>query len=287
MCKRKLLVVFGLIATLMLMGGCKKEPTQEEVEQSPYYTDLLSQYNKLKKENKKLSTELEEATAEKPEDKEATELLEKISRDSLIKLEIAYGDTTTGSVFTENKGVLKLANQLAGTADVIELYTADDVRLNYEHQYTYTLYDEDNSVFELEIYDGNYVIFKDLPDRVFYVYEANQFGDAFLPRREYYPTISARAKMAEASVILRGQRAYENDTAYDVVCYINSMEKKEISKKQVKGTLKTEYLFYHHGEIITLGVGTTVIKIQDSEKTTYYKTDAETITGLKKIFAGK
>ena len=239
--KRQALIAGILLATLSIsVTGCKKEPTQEEVEQSEYYTDLLSQYNKVKKENKKLEAALEEATAESPEDIEVEALLDKVSRDSLIKVEVAYGDTTTGSVFTENKGVLEFANALASSADVIDIYTPDDIRLNYEQRYTYTLYDEDNSVFELEVYDGDYVIFKDLPERVFYVYEASKFGDAFLERREYYPTLSARAKMAESSIIVRGEKAYDSKTAYKVVSYINSMEKETISGKNIK-ELKTNY----------------------------------------------
>lgn len=282
--KKKLLVIFGLIAILGITGGCKKEPTQEEVEQSEYYKNLLSQYNKLEKKNQKLTEELEEATAEDPKDKEVQEFLDKIRRDSLIKVEVAYGDTTSDSVFTENKGVLSLANQLVDTADVIELYTTDDVRLNYEHLYTYTLYDEDNSVFEVEVYEGNYVIFKDLPDRVFYVYEADQFGNAFLARRNYYPTLSARTKMAEASLILQGNKAYGNEIAYEVVCYIDEMQKEEVKKKDVKEKLSKEYLFHYRGEVVTLAVGKTVIKIEDSEKATYYRVDIETMTALKQIF---
>ncbi|MBS4931285.1 MAG: hypothetical protein KH020_08135 [Clostridiales bacterium] len=285
--KRQALIAGILLATLSIsVTGCKKEPTQEEVEQSEYYTDLLSQYNKVKKQNKKLEAALEEATAESPEDIEVEALLDKVSRDSLIKVEVAYGDTTTGSVFTENKGVLEFANALASSADVIDIYTPDDIRLNYEQRYTYTLYDEDNSVFELEVYDGDYVIFKDLPERVFYVYKASKFGDAFLERREYYPTLSARAKMAESSIIVRGEKAYDSKTAYKVVSYINSMKKETISGKNIK-ELKTNYLFYYHGEVLTLGIGKKVIMIQDSEKKTFYKTDEETVKGLKNIFSGK
>ena len=285
--KRQALIAGILLATLSIsVTGCKKEPTQEEVEQSEYYTDLLSQENKVKKQNKKLEAALEEATAESPEDIEVEALLDKVSRDSLIKVEVAYGDTTTGSVFTENKGVLEFANALASSADVIDIYTPDDIRLNYEQRYTYTLYDEDNSVFELEVYDGDYVIFKDLPERVFYVYKASKFGDAFLERREYYPTLSARAKMAESSIIVRGEKAYDSKTAYKVVSYINSMKKETISGKNIN-ELKTNYLFYYHGEVLTLGIGKKVIMIQDSEKKTFYKTDEETVKGLKNIFSGK
>lgn len=285
--KKKIIVMIGLVVSLALLGGCKKELTQEEVEQSEYYTELLSQYNKITKENKKLTTQLEKATAEKPEDKETKELLEKIKRDSIIKLELSYGDTTSDSVFVENKGVLKLINQLANNADVVQDYKADDVKFKYQHLYNYTLYDEDNSVFELEVYDGNYVIFKDLPERVFYVYEASQFGDAFLARKDYYPTISARTKMVEAPIIIKGEQVYQKDKAKEVVTFIHSMEKQEIAAKKVKASLKNEYLFYYHGEIVTLAIGKQVIKIEDSEKATYYKVSAETVKELKQIFTKK
>lgn len=282
--KKKIWILLGVLMITVAMGGCKKEPTQEEVEKSEYYTDLLSQYNKLKKQNQKLSAQLEEATAEKPEDTEAKALLDKISRDSLIKMEIVNGGESTGSVFTENKGVLKLANQLASAADVVDLYTADDVWLNYEHLYSYTLYDEDNSVFEMDIYDGNYVIFQELPEKVFYVYDADKFGNSFLKRQKYYPTLSGRALMAETDIIINGQKAYDKKTAYEVVCYIDAMEKKTIKEKTVKQKLTTEYLFYNHAEIVSLKIGKTVIQLKYGEKTTCYKTDAETIKNLRKIF---
>lgn len=290
MCKRKTFLFLGMLVIATTLSGCKKEPTQEEVEQSEYYIGLLSQYNKLKNENKKLAEQLEEATAEKPEDTEAKELLDKISRDSLIKMEIAYGNKTERSVFTENKGVLKLANKLASGADVIELYTVDDIKLNYEHLYSYTLYDEDNSVFEMDIYDGNYVVFQDLPEKVFYVYDAEKFGNAFLKRQGYYPNLSARALMTEADIIINGQKAYDKKVAYEVICYLDKMEKETIQKKDVKEKLKTEYLFYNHADIVTLKLGKTIVEVHSDQKTTYYKTSEETIKELKKIFiesAGK
>lgn len=285
--KTKQLVILGLIGILSMTGGCKKELTQEEVEQTEYYQNLLSQYHKLEKKNNKLSKELEEATAEDPKDKEVGEFLDKIRRDSLIKIEIAYGDTEEESVFLENKGLLSLANQLADKADVVELYTVDNLRLEQEHLYTYTLYDEDNSVFELEVYEGNYVIFKDLPERVFYVYEADQFGEAFLKKRTYYPTVSLQTKMAESPLVLQGNKVYSNEVAYKVVCHMNEIQKKEIKKKAVKEKLTKQYQFHYRGEVITVSVGKTVIKMDDSHKVKYYQISLEEMKALKEIFLKK
>lgn len=283
MLKKKIWIFVSVISVMSMIGGCKKEPTKEEVEQSKYYTDLLSQYNKVKKEKKTLSAKLEEATAEKPEDKETTALLDKIRRDSLIKMEISYGDAGVGSFFTENKGILNLAKQLADNVDIVENCVPDDIRLEHIHQYTYILYDEDNSVFELEIYDGNYVVFKDLPTRVFYIYKANRFGRAFLERNVEYPSQSTLLKMIETPFVIKGKKVYENDVAYQLASMIHEVDKKKVDAKKIKKAINHDYHFYYYGEKITLGFGEKTIKIKDKTGTVYYKIGKEAVEELKKI----
>lgn len=283
MLKKKIWLLVSVIGAISIVSGCKKEPTKEEVEQSKYYADLLSQYNKIKKEKKKLSAKLEEATAEKPEDKETKALLDKILRDSLVKMEIAYGVEGENSFFTENKGILKLAKQLAEKVDVVENLTPEDIRLEHIHQYTYTLYDEDNSVFELEIYDGNYVVFKDLPTRVFYIYKANRFGRAFLERNVDYPAQSVLLKMIETPFVIKGKKVYENDVAYQLASTIYEVDKKKVDKKKIKKPIKDDYHFYYYGEKITLGLGEKTIKIKDKKNTVYYKIGKKVVQQLRKI----
>lgn len=283
MLKKKIWIFIGVIGAISMVSGCKKEPTKEEVEQSKYYIDLLSQYNKIKKEKKTLADKLTEATAETPEDKETKALLDKILRDSLVKMEIAYGIEGENSFFTENKGILKLAKQLAEKVDVVENLTPEDIRLEHIHQYTYTLYDEDNSVFELEIYDGNYVIFKDLPTRVFYVYKANRFGRAFLERTVDYPSQSTLAKMIETPFVIKGKKVYENDVAYQLTSIIHEVDKTKVNKKKIKKPIKDDYHFYYYGEKITLGLGEKTIKVKDRKGTSYYKVGKEVVQQLRKI----
>lgn len=283
MLKKKIWILISVMGAISMVSGCKKEPSQEEVEQSKYYVELLSQYNKIKKEKKKLSDKLAEATAEKPEDKETKALLDKILRDSLVKMEIAYGVEGEESFFTENKGILKLAKQLAENVDVVENVVPADIRLEHIHQYTYTLYDEDNSVFELEIYDGNYVVFKDLPTRVFYIYKANRFGRAFLERNVDYPAQSILLKMIESPFVIKGKKVYENDTAYQLSSIIYEVNKKKVDSKKIKKPIKDDYYFYYYGEKITLGLGEKTIKIKDKNETIYYKVGKDVIEQLKKI----
>lgn len=283
MLKKKIWILISVMGAISMVSGCKKEPSQEEVEQSKYYIELLSQYNKVKKEKKKLADKLAEATAEKPEDKETKALLDKILRDSLVKMEIAYGVEGEESFFTENKGILKLAKQLAENVDVVENVVPADIRLEHIHQYTYTLYDEDNSVFELEIYDGNYVVFKDLPTRVFYIYKANRFGRAFLERNVDYPAQSTLLKMIESPFVIKGKKVYENDTAYQLSSIIYEVNKKKVDSKKIKKPIKDDYYFYYYGEKITLGLGEKTIKIKDKNETIYYKVGKDVIGQLKKI----
>lgn len=284
--KKKAAVILGLVLLCFSLNGCQKEPTKEEIEASQYYIDLQNQYTKLEKKNKKLNEKLVAASEKSPEETEIENLLDKIGRDSLIKMEVAYGDTSSGSVFTDHKGVLTLANKLAESATLVTRFTVDDIVLNHGNTYNYVLYDEDNSVFELMVFDGDYVIFKDLPEKVFHCYGANSFGQAYLARRNFYPKESLYLKMIESQIAVNGEKAYRNNIVYRVVSYLNTMDKKSIKEKKVKDKIKTTYIFYNHADTITLGLGKKTIHIVGMDKDLWYTVNSADIKKIKEIFKG-
>ncbi len=103
---------------------------------------------------------------------------EKISRDHLVKLEVGYADNMDGSEFIEEEAVFSLATTIASRADKTTKYTPDEVKEKY--QPINILYDEDNAIYEIMVYGGNYIVFTDLPNNVYYAYNASAIGDAFL-----------------------------------------------------------------------------------------------------------
>lgn len=283
MSRKQLLTLVALLSVCTIFSGCKKEPTQEEVEGSKYYSGLLKQYDKLKQKNDKLKEQLAATKEKTPKETEIDTLLDKIGRDSLIKMEIDYADGG-GSIFTDNKGVLSLANDLAMTADPVTRYSVDDIKLNYDATYKYVLYDEDNSVFGISVFEGDYIIFDDIPDQVFYAYSANKFGKAYLQRKRYYPDIKFMTMMIESPIVVRGNKAYDNTTVYKAVSCLATIDKTKIKKDKVDEDVKTEYLFLNHATVLTVSIGKHTIHMEGNGVDQWYKVSEASITDFKSKF---
>ncbi len=177
--KTVLLAVF-CASSLCLLTGC--EPSERKVLSSSYYKELQQENQKLEKQVEKLQ---EEAADNSPtvDEERAVDYLDKIARDNLVRLEVGYADNMDGSEFVDNEAAFTFATLLAKRADLTQKYTPEEVEEMYGPGYEYILYDEDNAVYEVYVYGGNYVVFTDLPNNVYYVYNASALGDAFL----HYP----------------------------------------------------------------------------------------------------
>ena len=311
-------IAFLMMACLLVCGlltGCK--PSKKKVESSSYYKELNKKYKKLKKENEKLKKEIESKDAPSEDEQRAIEYLEKISRDRLISLEVGFADNIEGGELITDKTVFPAATMIVKRADLTSKYTPDEVAKKYGPGYEYILYDEDNAVYEIMVYGGNYVVFTDLPNNVYYSYNASALGDAFLHYRDGYPNSKLLHRLAESPLVTDGKYCYENDTAFKVANYIRTMDRKNSSRKKAdKAWLKdyrkkhkkkdsqeesdeeetqpdpseyepegAVYTFYHHGNIMTMTLYDEYICIRNmDEKETWYLVSKNDIKELKKLF---
>ena len=293
-----------LLCILVLGGltGCK--PSKEKVLSSSYYKELKKEKQELEKENEKLKEEAETTKGLTADEQRAVDYLDRIARDRLVKLEVGYADNMENSEFVEDEAAFSLATAIARRADLTGKYSPDEIEKKYGPGYEYILYDEDNAVYEIKVYSGNYVVFTDLPDNVYYAYNASALGDAFLNYRDGYPNSNLLHRLADCSVITDQEgNYYEGDTAYTVANLINHMDKTKTSrdkaeedwKENVKSNKKVEegsyepvsvvYTFYHHGNKMILTIYDKYYSIENMDgKKTWYKAEKDAVKELKKVF---
>lgn len=286
-------LIISLVVALSLTG-CK--PSKKKVLSSSYYKELKKENKKLKKENKSLKSKVDAENDMTEDEQRASDYLEKISRDHLVKLEVGYADNMDGSDFVEEEAVFSLATSIAARADKTTKYTPDEVKDKYGPGYEYILYDEDNAIYEIMVYGGNYIVFADLPNNVYYAYDASAIGDAFLHYKNGYPNSRLFHRLADTPLIINDKgRCYENEVASSVATYIDQMSKKKSNEARAKkkwGKKATKqlkkgrtYTFYHHGNTMKLVVYDEYFTITNMNgKTQWYHAEKEAIVKLKDIF---
>lgn len=295
---RKTIMLAAFCTTsLCMFTGC--EPSERKVISSSYYKELQKENEKLEQQIEELQ---EEAASDEPtvDEERAADYLDRIARDSLVRLEVGYADNMDGSEFVDNEAAFTFATLLAKRADLTEKYTPKEVEEKYGPGYEYILYDEDNAIYEVYVYGGNYVVFTDLPNNVYYIYNASALGDAFLHYKNGYPNSSLLHRLADSALIIDKEGMfYENETAFAAANLIDQMEKESSSRKEAKKTWKQEeqeekgsgkptpvsYTFYHHGNTMVLTIFDTFFNIQNMDgKKTWYKAAEEEINQLKEVF---
>lgn len=294
--KTVLLAVF-CASSLCLLTGC--EPSERKVLSSSYYKELQQENQKLEKQVEKLQ---EEAADNSPtvDEERAVDYLDKIARDNLVRLEVGYADNMDGSEFVDNEAAFTFATLLAKRADLTQKYTPEEVEEMYGPGYEYILYDEDNAVYEVYVYGGNYVVFTDLPNNVYYVYNASALGDAFLHYRNGYPNSSLLHRLADSALIIdEAGMFYENETAFAAANSIDQMEKERSNRREARRTWRQEereesgtgrpkpvtYTFYHHGNTMVLTMFDSFYYIENMDgKRTWYRAAEEDVNQLKDIF---
>lgn len=194
------------------LAGC--QPSKKKVLSSSYYKELNKKNKKLKKENEKLKAEIESKDSPTEDEKRAADYLEKIARDRLISLEIGYADNMQGGELLTDKLIFPAATMIAKRADLTTKYTPEEIEKKYGPGYEYILYDEDNAVYEILIYKGDYVVFTDLPNAVYYSYNASALGDAFLQYKHGCPDSRLLHRMSDSPLVTDGKYCYENDSAF-------------------------------------------------------------------------
>lgn len=297
--RNKKILLAAVLCTLALctLTGCK--PSKEEVEQSTYYKELQKENKKLKKKVKKLKKKIKENDPTVDETR-AADYLDKIARDRLVKLEIGYTDHMSGSEFVEDEAAFSLATAIAKRADVTTRYTVEEIEEKFGSGYEYILYDENNAIYEIYIYEGDYVVFADLPNNVYYARNASVLGKAFLHYQNGYPNSNLIHRLADTPLITDKQSLYyENKTAVAAANCIDQMDKEVSGRKEArkfwkaeesekKGSGKpkpVEYTFHHHGNQMVLTIYDQYFRLENMDgKKIWYHTSEENVDELKKIF---
>lgn len=286
------------ILSVSVLAGC--EPSKKKVLSSSYYKELQKENENLEKKVDKLEEKAEKADEPKVDEERAEDYLDKIVRDNLVKLEVGYADNMDGSEFVEDEAVFSLATSIANRADLTDKYTPEEVAKEFGPGYEYILYDEDNAIYEIYVYGGNYVVFTDLPNNVYYAYNASAIGDAFLHYRNGYPNSNLLHRLADTPVITDKEKNYfESTTALEAANCIDQMEKKKTNRqaaekkwkkkyKEENGSYEPEsvvYTFYHHGNRLVLTIYDKYYSIENMDgKKTWYQAKKTEVNQLKNIF---
>ena len=291
----KILLAILAAICLILPAGCSV--SREDVEESSYYQDLQKKNKSLKKKIKKLESELEDDNNQSEDSKRANDYLARIARDCLAKLEVGFLDDMQNSEFINEKAAFSIATLIGSRADKTSRYSPEDLAAIPGTSYEYVLYDEDNAVYEIMVYPGDYVVFTDLPNDVYYCRGASALGDAFLHYREGYPNSSLLHRLADSPMVSDEQNHYyENETAVAAANYIDRMEKNKTTRKaalkkwgdqqEAREQAGINYTFYHHGNTMIMTLYDTYVRIENmDQKAVWYKTSAENIEAIHKIFS--
>lgn len=302
---KKRIVCFGtaFLLGMALLTGCEKGPSREEVEGSKYYQKLQTANKEQKKKIESLEEEMnalqqalvkeqqkeENQTSAQHGNKKAEKYLEKIENSSLISVEVGYTDEYCDPVYVRDSAIFALAKRLGTTADLTTKYTPEELREEMGSGYVYTLYEEDNSIFQAEIYGDGYVIFRDLPGQVYYCKGSNSLGQAYLVRRTSYPNSKLLHRMADSAIVVKSNtKAWTQKTALKAANYIDSVEKKKIKESQKKEAKKTEeYNFFSYGNRMELSLYESQICITawDGTEVWFQFTD-EQVKELKNVIEG-
>ena len=124
--RSKYVVLLISLVLIFSLTGCKA--SKKKVLESSYYKELQKENKKLKKQNKSLKSKVDAENDMTEDEQRASDYLEKISRDHLVKLEVGYADNMDGSEFIEGEAVFSLATTIAPRADKTTKYTPDEGR---------------------------------------------------------------------------------------------------------------------------------------------------------------
>ena len=294
--KTRIWLIFLLSLFLILcLGGCK--PSKKKVESSSYYKTLQKKYDKLDKENKKLKKQVEKNNNVSSDEQMAQSYLEKIARDSLIKLEVGYMENMDDAEVIDEKAAFSYVTELVKGADRTTRYTPEEIEELYAPGYEYILFDENNAVYEMLVYQGDYVVFRDLPDYVFYVKSAQALGDAFMPYRHGYPESKLLHRLADSPLARdRDHHYFDNNVIQEAAIALNKMEKEKSSRDKATAFWKqkkkknmekkaSEYIFYHHSNQMKMTLYDCFVRIENVDGIpVWFRASENDVNKIKEIF---
>lgn len=298
--KRMLGLMVLSLGLMTLLTGCKKELSKEEVEASEYYQTLQKENKDLKNDIEDMEEEINDLSKEilkmyeensnrqdgDSGNKKAEKYFEKVKNSSLIQVEIAYTDRFCEPVYIRNDAICDFAKKIVENADLTANYTPEKLRAEMGAGYIYTLYEEDDTIFQAEVYGDGYAIFTDLPGQVYYCKGSTALGKALLLRKGSYPNSNLLHRMADSLLVVQDEKkAWDADKCLEAANCIDAMEKTKVNSNR-ESDKKVTYVFYSYGNKMTLELYKSHICIiaWDGEEN-WYQASKENIKELKVLFS--
>lgn len=277
--KKKIAVAFGMLLLLFLVGGCgQRELTKADIKGTEYYQDLEAKYSQLERKYEKLKEEISSGE-ELPEDAET--YIKSIKRSTFHK--VRYSENSTGNYeISDNVSLCNWLKKQLVRGIVETNQNAEEWKNEQAALYQYTLYNEDNSICQCHVYDGDYVVFDALPDTVYYVAQVSRIGDGCFGRDDGRKTIkrSLVARLYDSQLMFENGEVKSIAESKELAVAFEKCKGKIASKKpsDVEAGSKKEYIFKCDGDTYMMEVYESCFSItQNGGDVTWYQSEKELV----------
>lgn len=274
--------------TLMMLAGCGKEITEAEITASKVYQDLDTKYTSLQRKYDKLKSNTTESETEDTANVDAAAYFKKIKKSLFTK--VRYGQLVDSMSYkvSDNLSLCKWLKGQLGNAIAVTNVNVDEYTSEQEAKYHYTLYNEDNSVCECQVYEGDYVIFSDLPDMVYYVSEVTRLGQgAFADTTKLEkPVQSVYADLYDSQLVYSDGELLSREQGQLVASQFYQCKHKKLKEKpaDVEGTSEREYIFLYDGTTYVMEVYLKYFSItKNGNEITWYRSNATDVQRLLNV----
>lgn len=279
MLKKKIKIVFSIFFLIFLTGGCgQRELTEGDIKATDYYQDLEAKYSQLERKHEKLKEQLP-SKEELPED--AENYFKRMKRSTFYK--VRYSDNSNGKYeISDNAALCKWLKKQMVKGILETNQNAEEWMNEQTALYQYTLYNEDNSICQCQVYAGDYVVFDDLPDAVYYVAQVSRIGDGCFGRGDAKRVIkrSVVARLYDSQLLFENGEVKSMDDSQRLAVAFEECKGKIASKKpqDVEAGSQREYIFKCDGDTYVMEVYQSCFSITlNGGGVTWYQSDKELV----------
>lgn len=273
--------ITAFILCLWVVGlcGCEKELTESDIKATDVYQDLETEYNKLQRKYDKLSGNQADTSTEETQ-VNASQYLSKVKQSNYTKVRYSCNRNSRYEI-TDNASLCKwLKNQLAKAIPDTNK-NAEEFQTEQTALYSYTLYNENNSICQCQIYEGNYVIFSDIADTVYYAAGTCRLGDASFAG-ENFPNIprSFKLQFYESQLAYKGGELLSIAETKLLAGKFADMQLKKLAVKpaDVEAVAQEEYIFKCDGTTYVVEAYTSCFSVtKDGSQVEWYQAEPDEV----------
>lgn len=267
-----------LIILLLFANGCgKKELTSEEVKATDTYQNLETKYNELERKYEKMKASVPE---NQETDVSADACLKRIKRSDFIRVKVSKVQDGRYEI-SDNRTLIKWAKKSFSNA-IATQFRMEEFLSEQTSRFTYTLYNEDNTVSQCSVYEDDYVVFDEIPDTVYYVAGASRLGLGTFGTEQSakLPSRSFETQLYESQMAYEQDRFLEEKEIRTLALSFqeNKGTKSESKPADVEGASKREYIFRCDGDTFVMEVYTKCFSItKNGNEVKWYETEAQKV----------